>query len=61
MLEPSQYVIISVSKVEAVGEEFTNSLTLRVTDEQEAALEAFFQINNWVLIKEGMAETLEII
>ena len=32
----------------------TRFMTLRVTPEQEAAMEAFFQINNWALIKEGI-------
>ena len=31
----------------------TRLMTLRVTPEQETAMEAFFQINNWALIKEG--------
>ena len=32
----------------------TRFMTIRVTPEQEAAMEAFFQINNWALIKEGI-------
>ena len=45
---------------ESQGENLTMSdglaarhLCIRVTPEQEAAVDAFFQINNWTLIKEG--------
>ena len=34
----------------------TRLMTLRVTPEQETAMEAFFQINNWALIKEGTSK-----
>jgi len=35
---------------EEISEE-CHLLSLQVTDDQEAALEAFFQINNWQLVK----------
>ncbi|KAL3842017.1 hypothetical protein ACJMK2_020089 [Sinanodonta woodiana] len=37
---------------DSAGDESIHYMTIRVTPEQEAAMEAFFQINNWPLIKE---------
>lgn len=46
-------MIFSEAKCQIIGSDVNNSLTIRITQEQESALEAFFQINNWTLIKEG--------
>ncbi|XP_045174343.2 zinc finger and BTB domain-containing protein 24-like isoform X2 [Mercenaria mercenaria] len=55
--ESLETIQLSLDDMEGNSNE-TRLITVGVTAEQEAAMEAFFQINSWQLIKESKSETV---
>ena len=51
--EETEVKLVQVTESQMEEAAQTKLLTIHATPQQEAAIEVFFQVNNWTLVKEG--------